>query len=123
MKETNPERSEHRELPKRVVVRDLIILQLKLWLDGIKDIILSPLAIGAAALDVLMGPTPEGHRLYKVLDLGERFDLWLNLYDASGRAESSGEGLFGASRAGENTLLGRLEKAVKGFEEEEEPRV
>jgi len=109
-----------RDLPRSVVLRDLIILQLKLWLDGIKDIILSPLAVGAAALDILKGPTPEGHRLYKVLHLGERFDLWLNLYDASGRAESSGEGLFGGSRAGDNTLIGRLEKAVKGFEEEEE---
>ncbi|MFW5947167.1 MAG: hypothetical protein ACOCUW_01635 [Gemmatimonadota bacterium] len=97
-----------------------MILQLKLWLDGIKDIVLSPLSIGAAVLNVLRGPTPEGHRLYRLLTWGERFDLWLNLYGATGRAESSGEGLFGGSRAGDDTLIGRLEKMVKGYEEPED---
>lgn len=113
------EEAGQRRLPKHVLIRDLIILQLKLWMDGVKDIVLSPLSIGAAILDVLAGPTPDGHRLYKVLGWGERFDLWLNLYGATGRAESSGEGLFGGSRAGDDTLLGRLEKVAKGHEEEE----
>jgi hypothetical protein len=120
MTEREPTYPDPTELPKHVLIRDLVILQLKLWLDGIKDIVLSPLSIGAGVLDVLTGPSSDGHRLYKVMRWGERFDLWLNLYDASGRAERSGEGLFGASRAGEETLLGRLEKAVKGYEEEEE---
>ena len=106
-------------LPKHVLIRDLVILQLKLWLDGVKDIVLSPLSIGAAVLDLLFGPPDTGHRLYKVLGLGERFDLWLNLYGATGRAETSGEGLFGGSRAGDDTLLGHLEKLAKGHEEEE----
>lgn len=106
-------------LPKHVLIRDLVILQLKLWLDGLKDIVLSPLSIGAAILDILFGPPDTGHRLYKVLAFGERFDLWLNLYGATGRAETSGEGLFGGSRAGEDTLLGRLERLAKGYEEEE----
>lgn len=107
-----------KDLPRHVVIRDLVILQFKLWLDGIKDIVLSPLSIGAAVLDVLTGPSADGHRLYKVLRWGERFDLWLNLYDATGRAETSGEGLFGGSRAGDETLIGRLEEMAKGYEEE-----
>ena len=110
--------NEPASLPKHVLIRDLVILQLKLWMDGVKDIVLSPLSIGAGVLDILFGPSPEGHRLYKVMALGERFDLWLNLFDATGRAETSGEGLFGGSRAGDDTLLGRVEKAVKGYEEE-----
>lgn len=113
-------------IPSSVLIRDLLILQLKLALDGFKDVMLSPLAIGATVLDVLAGPPPEGYRLYKVLYWGEKFDLWLNLYGATSGAESSGEGLYGGSRAGDNTLIGRLEKLVKGFEEPEggsdEPR-
>ncbi|MFO7892502.1 MAG: hypothetical protein R6U63_02105 [Longimicrobiales bacterium] len=112
--------TEPKDLPKHVLIRDLVILQLKLWLDGLKDIALSPLSIGAGILDILRGPTADGHRLYKVLHWGERFDLWLNLYDATGRAESSGEGLFGGSRAGDETLIGRLERMAKGYDEEEE---
>lgn len=104
-------------VPKHILIRDLLILQLKLWLDGVKDIVLSPLSIGAAVLDILSGPSRDGHRLYRVLRWGERFDLWLNLYDATGRAESSGEGLYGGSRAGAETLLGRLERMSKGYDE------
>lgn len=112
--------TEPKSIPKHVLVRDLFILQLKLWMDGIKDIALSPLSIGAGILDIVTGPGADGHRLYKVLRWGERFDLWLNLYSATGRAETSGEGLFGGSRAGDETLIGRLEKMAKGYEEEEE---
>lgn len=104
-------------IPPSVLVRDLLILQLKLALDGLKDVLLSPLAIGATVLDILAGPPPEGYRMYKVMYWGEKFDLWLNLYGAASGAGSSGEGLYGGSRAGDNTLIGRLEKLVKGFEE------
>ena len=107
-------------LPKNVLIRDLMILQLKLWLDGIKDVILSPLSIGAAVMDILRGPTSKGHRLYRVMRWGERFDLWLNLYDASGGADRTSEGLYGASRAGSATLLGRLERLAKGHDEPEQ---
>ena len=109
--------AEPKPLPARVLIRDLMILHFKLALDGLKDFVLSPLAVGAAVLDILAGPQPDGHRLYKVLYWGEKFDLWLNLYGAAGGAESSGEGLYGGSRAGDNTLIGRLEKLVKGYEE------
>ena len=112
---------EPKRLPAHVLIRDLLILQLKLALDGFKDVFLSPLAVGAAVLDVLAGPPAEGYRLYKVLYWGEKFDLWLNLYGATGEAESSGEGLYGGSRAGDSTLIGRLERLVKGYEEPEEP--
>ncbi len=114
--------SEQQPIPKNVLIRDLLILQLKLALDGFKDVILSPLAIGATVLDVLAGPQPEGYRLYRVLYWGEKFDLWLNLYSATGGAEASGEGLYGGSRAGDDTLIGRLEKLVKGYEEPADDR-
>lgn len=112
--------SDPERIPKRVLLRDLMILQLKLWLDGVKDIVLSPLSIGAAVLDILAGPAPRGHRLYRVLRWGERFDLWLNLYGATDEAERSGEGLYGGSRAGDDTLIGRLERLAKGYDEPEE---
>lgn len=103
---------QRREIPNTVLIRDVLIFQLKLWLDGFKDLVLSPLSIGAAILDLLSGPGPKGYRLYRVLRRGERFDLWLNLYRGSGAAESSGEGLFGGSEPGDDTMLGRLESMV-----------
>jgi hypothetical protein len=102
-----------------VVLRDLAIFQLKLFLDGAKDIVLSPLAIGAAAADVFFPGRKPGHRFYAVLRLGERLDSWLNLYGAAANAEATTDGLFGASRAGSSTMLGRLEAMVLGHEEPE----
>jgi len=102
-------------------MRDLVIFHIKLLLDGLKDVVLSPLSILAAALDVISPTDRRGRRLYAVLSLGERFDQWLSLYNVSERAASSEEGLFGASRAGADSLLGKLEELVIGRTEEEGP--
>jgi len=106
---------------RTVIIRDLVIFQLKLFLDGVKDIILSPLSVFAAALDLLSPTEKRGKRLYAVLHLGERFDRWLNLFNVTERAAEHEEGLFGASRAGADSLLGKLEELVLGHAEEEEP--
>lgn len=111
----------HSELPKSVLIRDLLIFHLKLWLDGLKDIVLAPISIGAGVLDILMGPSKGKYRLYWVLRLGERFDLWLNLFGAAKVAESSGEGLFGGSHPGDHTLVGSLEE-LSGGERLPEPK-
>jgi hypothetical protein len=92
-----------------VLIRDLLIFQLKLWLDGLKDIVLSPVSMVATVMDLLLGPGKRGPRLYAVLRVGERFDLWLNLFGAAKEAQRSPEGLFAGSEPGDPTLLGVLE--------------
>jgi hypothetical protein len=49
-----------------------------------------------------------------VLALGERFDLWLNLYKPAAGAGGNPDGLFGESRAGDPTFLGGVEELVRG---------
>lgn len=100
-----------------VILRDLLIFQVKLILDGAKDLVFSPLAIVAAALDVLVPGSQPGHRFYAVLRVGEHFDRWLSLFGAADKATAYDDGLFGASRAGSRSLLGRLEEIVIGHEE------
>jgi hypothetical protein len=107
-----------RRSSKSVLIRDLMILLMKLVLDGLKDALLIQLAIAAVVFDLLFGRADRPLLFYRVLRLGERFDLWLNLYGAADGAEESGDGLFGASRAGSNTLLGRLEQIVRQRVEE-----
>lgn len=98
---------------KSVLIRDLLILWFKLVIDGLKDVVFIQIALGAVAFDVLFGRAGRPLLFYNLLRLGERFDLWLNLYGAAGAAEASDDGLFGASRAGSNSLLGRLEQIVR----------
>lgn len=99
---------------KAVLLRDLTIFQVKLVLDGLKDVVLMPLTLGAAAIDIVFPGARPGHRFYLVMALGERFDRWLNLFSASDRADASKDGLFGAGRAGRDTMLGEIEEALFG---------
>jgi hypothetical protein len=100
-----------------VILRDLLIFQLKLLLDGAKDLVLAPVSLVAAALDVLWPGARPGHRFYAVMRAGERYDRWLSLFSAADKASALEDGLFGASRAGTASMLGRLEQIVIGAEE------
>jgi hypothetical protein len=100
-----------------VILRDLLIFQVKLVLDGTKDIVLAPISIGAAALDLVLPGQRPGRRFYAVMRTGERFDRWLSLFAAADKADVYQDGLFGASRAGSPSLLGRIEAIVIGGEE------
>jgi hypothetical protein len=93
-----------------VLLRDVFIFQMKLWLDGLKDLVVSPISLVAAAMDVVFGPGRHGYRFYRILRLGERFDQQLNLFRAAEMAERSEEGLFAAGEPGDPDLLGRLEE-------------
>lgn len=105
------------EATREVTVRDFFIFQLKLLLDGFKDIVTFWVSIGAISLDFLAGNGRRPRLFYSVLRSSERFDLWLNLNGAVARLETdelSEDGLFGVSRAGSDTLLGKLEQMVRG---------
>ncbi|CAN5718872.1 hypothetical protein BH23GEM8_BH23GEM8_11790 [soil metagenome] len=106
------------ELPRHILIRDLLIFQLKLTMDGLKDLLLSPLSVGAGVIDILLGPSKHGYRLYSVLRFGEKYDLWLNLFGAARVAERGGEGLFGGSEPGDGTLVGKLEELSSGKAED-----
>jgi len=60
------------------IIRDVLIFQAKLWLEGVKDIALMPFSAGAAAIDSVFG----GNTLYGVMRLGNRFERWVHLYAA-----------------------------------------
>lgn len=102
-----------------VILRDLGIFQVKLVVDGAKDIVLAPLSLVAVVLDLFFPGAQPGRRFYAVMRVGERFDRWLSLFSAADKANAHEDGLFGASRAGSRTMLGKLEALVIGYEEDE----
>ena len=104
-----------------VLIRDFLIFWLKLWLDGAKDLLMIWLSAFAVIFDLFFGGRRK-RLFYKVMRLGERIDLWLNLHGALSKGDESGDGLFGASRAGSPTMLGKLEQAVRGGDEPRKKR-
>lgn len=98
-------------LQRTTLVRDVAILYIKILLDGMRGAALLPAAVTAAAVDFVFAPRRSW--FYRVLGVSERFDLWLNLY-AARNARADADGLFGASTAGSDSLLGWLEQRTRG---------
>ncbi len=98
--------------PRRVLVRDFIIFELKQFLDSFKGLIISQVAIAGFIIDMLRPRGRDYKAFYKVMDVGERMDRWLSLYGASRHAAEDPEGLMGESREGSPTMLGALEHIV-----------
>jgi hypothetical protein len=107
-----------------VTIRDFFIFQLKLVLDGFKSLVVFWCSIVAVVIDFLSGRGRRPRLFYSVLRASERFDLWLNMNGAVVRLDPlrpqrvpphpNDDGLFGASRAGSHTMLGELERIVRG---------
>jgi hypothetical protein len=70
------------------LARDVGVFELKLAVDGIKDLVIAPLALAAFIADMVMPTDSRGVFLRAVIRIGERFESWLNLYGLK-RRESS----------------------------------
>ena len=64
------------------LVRHAVMLQLKLLLEGLKDILLGPVSLVALAVDLLVRRSADGRLFYETLRRGQRFERFLNLYGA-----------------------------------------
>ena len=70
------------------LARDLGVFELKLAVDGLKDIVLAPLALAAVVADMVMPAESRGMFLRAVIRIGESFEAWLNLYGLKRRGAS-----------------------------------
>ncbi len=95
---------------RSVAFRDFVVFQVKLALDGVKDLLLINLSVVAVAIDMIAGGGRRPRRFYAVVRLCARFDRWLGLHRAKGFSHT-GERLWpdvsesGASE-GERRVLG-----------------
>ena len=102
---------------RKISVSDFAIFQLKLLIDGLKDGAVFTMSIVAFAVDLVFGRHGRRRIFYKVMRVSEKFDLWLNLHGAAEEADTDADGLFGASEAGSDTMLGQIEQMVRGGDE------
>ena len=70
------------------LARDLGVFELKLAVDGLKDLILAPLALAAVVADLVMPAESRGVFLRAVIRMGEGFERWLNLYGRKRREDA-----------------------------------
>ena len=76
--------------------RDVVVFQLKMLLDNLRDIVLMPVALGAAVIDLLYRGEREGALFYKVLRWGLHSEEVIDVYSS---IEHHDPGRFKVSRA------------------------
>jgi hypothetical protein len=86
---TNPENaaSPSLELDVRTkFLRDAVVFQGKLVVDGLLDVILFPVAAIAIGIDLIKRDEPPGRHFYDVVHFGRQTEQWINLFEAADRA-------------------------------------
>ena len=68
-------------LPVGRTFRHLVVFQIKLFVDAIRDILFSPLSITAFLIDVITQPAAKDSLSLRLMHLGRRSDRVINLFN------------------------------------------
>ena len=63
-------------------VRDVLVFQIKMLLDNLRDLVLMPVALAAALIDLILRGEREGTLFYKVLRWGWHSEKVIDVYSA-----------------------------------------
>lgn len=68
------------------LVRDIAVFQVKLIVDGLRDLILVPVSLVVGIISLVAGGDKPGREFYELLRMGRRSDRLINLFGAADRA-------------------------------------
>jgi hypothetical protein len=77
------------------LIWDVVLFQFKLLLDGLRDLLLSPLSIIAAFVGLVAGGDDPQRYFRRLLYLGRRSEMWLNLFGFRKHKNTSDEMVAG----------------------------
>ena len=104
--QTRPESS-----PRWILARDIAVLQVKLLVDGLRDLLLVPASLTAGLISLFSSengrPAPY---FYQLLDLGKQTERWINLFGALKNAPADIRQVEPFPDADIDMLVGRLER-------------
>ena len=106
--------SDRAKAPDRwTLIRDAAVLQVKLVVDGLRDLLLVPASLIAAIASLIRSDNGRpGPQFYSLLRLGKRSERWIDLF---GACEHAPEALRGAPDADDTSIdefVARLERYV-----------
>ena len=88
-----------------VLLREMALLQGKLFIDAARDLVLSPIVLAACALDlILIGHQPPRF-FHAALRLGKRSDEWIDLWSPVEQRERTPENV--------DALVERIEALIR----------
>ncbi len=70
-------------MDNKTLIRDVVVFQFKLIVDGLRDFVLVPISLFAGILSVVSGQggTP-GSQFYQLLTTGKQSEQWIDLFGA-----------------------------------------
>lgn len=69
------------QLSRVALIWRLLVFQLKLVMDGLRDILLSPVSFVVALVGLIAGGDTPDRYWTQLMRFGRRTDLWINLFD------------------------------------------
>jgi hypothetical protein len=75
--------------------------------DGLRDLLISPVSVLAALVDLLVPGDDGGKRFYAVVRFGRRTEEWINLFGAAGPEQQAAEA------SGIDVLFNELEDRLR----------
>lgn len=95
--EPGAEQAESEAAPKRpgraALLRRLVVFQLKLALDGLRDVVLSPASLIAVLWGIVFHGSEPDRPFRRVLRLGRESDVWIDLFDSHGGEHDDARGV------------------------------
>ncbi len=93
---------------RRQLVRKAFIFQLKLGLDAIRDLLLSPVALIALVVDLISNNNISNGHFYRLMSWGRLSDGWIRLFELD--SESSEDA---PETQNVDSLIAQIESGIK----------
>lgn len=102
------------ELPGRwVLIRDLAVFQVKLIVDGLRDLVLVPVSLIAGIMSLASGKDGiPGTQFYNLLSIGKQSETWINLFGALANAPPDFEHTLPFPDTDMDEIVGKIEAFV-----------
>jgi hypothetical protein len=65
------------------LIRDVLLLQVKLLIGAARDLAVVPVTLAAALLDLILSKSQAPRFFHQVLRMGERSDEWIDVWSAA----------------------------------------
>lgn len=92
------------------LIRDTLVFQFKLMVDGMRDFVLVPISLGAALLSLLKPGSQAGREFYEVVAFGRTTEKKINLFSVADKIEAKPEA---EELPDLDALVGEFESFVK----------
>ena len=95
------------------LIRDVAVLQVKLVVDGLRDLVLVPLSLIAGIVSLMSGEKGvPGTQFYRLLAVGKQSERWINLFGAMRNAPPDLEQPMPFPDSDMDEIVGKIEAFV-----------